>query len=232
MSLSCSANKEDSLPSIEASSLNKCNPKSSKSLFDRTLGDATRLPESEFDLLLSKHFLIASSLRDAVLTPRAGPCSASASTCFAGSSCFLKQIKQDSEKVADLEFIRSLKEEHLDEMFTLFARGTRRFYQRGTGNILEPPRAQTFRAAYVAEMDVIQEFINDCCEVTNSGYTKRTLLYDGFQCWWDNSANTGKSMSAKKFYSSLSKKGHRADGKKKGVRVVAGLVIKVSSINI
>jgi phage/plasmid-associated DNA primase len=146
--------------------------------------------------------------------------------------CFLKQVKQDSEKVADLEFIRSLKEDHLDEMFTFFARGARRFYQRGTGRILEPDRAQKFRDAYVAEMDVVQEFMNECCKVTATGYTKRTLLYEAYVCWWENSANSGKVMSAKKFYSSLSKKGHRADGKKDRTRVVAGLKIQVSQINI
>ena len=90
-----------------------------------------------------------------------------------------------------------------------------------------PEGAKAFSAAYVAEMDVLEAFIEARCKIDVSGFTNRSEMHSEFKEWWSSEDKEGKAMSSRQFYSSMTKKGYRADAKiARGTRVIRGLELK------
>ena len=128
---------------------------------------------------------------------------------------------------------------HLNEIFTFFARGAKRFYDRGTGSIKVPECAQAYKQEYVKESDIVQQFIEENesnIVVDKSLCINRNDLYDYFITFFrsNKELESSKIPKASKFREMLREKGYEVDkqidaDKKKGTkkhRAVIGLGIK------
>jgi putative DNA primase/helicase len=75
-------------------------------------------------------------------------------------------------------------------------------------------------AAYRAEMDIIAEFLNDCCEFQSSKTTALGALYDAYKEW---AADTCQEVVGKKIFGNLMLQKGYSKTKSNGARIWKGI---------
>ena len=122
----------------------------------------------------------------------------------------------------DKELGRKLREE-LPGILAWAVQGCLKWRQEGLGS---PTAVEQAGEAYRSEMDVIQEFLDECCEKKPGATTPPTDLYDAFSRWCKQRKEE-PIMASNAFGSRLEEKGYKA-GRNGTGRWRAGLTLKCS----
>ena len=120
-------------------------------------------------------------------------------------SFVLRKPEKDHERPAD----KYLRQKLLDEAPGILAwmvRGCLEWQERG----LDPPPAVIDASReYRRDEDLIQHFVDDCCNEVKGAETTAKDLYDCFKKWWETNISR-KPLSQKKFGGMLGKKFQRS----------------------
>lgn len=129
---------------------------------------------------------------------------------------------KEGEFKKDESFIKSLMSDHLDEIFTWLVIGAKSWYENN--KILSDPPIQIKGETdnYLNELDIIQQFIDSCCEVNDKKYEIRSDLYLAFVNW---AKDNGKYLSKLEFFKRLEAREFEFKKNRDGITVVKGLIL-------
>lgn len=88
-----------------------------------------------------------------------------------------------NEKLIDNDFIDSLKNDKLDEVFTWLCQGAFKYYQNR--KIIVPNKIKEATQEYISELDSVTSFIKDCIIKNEGTQIKKTLLYEKYTEYCD-----------------------------------------------
>lgn len=124
---------------------------------------------------------------------------------------FVKEKPGPGEFKSDPELVKSLRTDLLDAFFTWVLEGAVMWYAEGLGEVPEIARAET--SAYMAELDDVSRFVEDCCE-TGQGYeAKASDLYNRYKRWAEENGIVTRSLTA---FGTRMKELHTQDKKRTG----------------
>jgi P4 family phage/plasmid primase-like protien len=105
----------------------------------------------------------------------------------------------------DDKFIEELRNNHFDEVFTWFCRGAAKYYTFVAKNEPIPiPKSLTeAKNAYMAELDSVAKFMDECCKVVDKKRIKRGDLFAAYQAWC--TANNERTVKDSVFYARVGK---------------------------
>ena len=120
----------------------------------------------------------------------------------------------------DEDFVNSLINEHKNQVFTWIVNGAINWYKDKRINV--PNCMKEAKEKYINEIDIVQQYIDDRCEVGQDLKEYRTVLFEDFVDWCKQNAE--KICKREDFYNNLLQKGY---GKSiiKGKRYIKGLKI-------
>jgi len=97
-----------------------------------------------------------------------------------------------NEKLADDKFIEEMRTKYLNEFFTLLVKkGSMKWYKKKSF-AKKPKVAQEALKEYIGDLDYIQQFIDECCDVGEDKKFKKSLFNKEFSDWFKT--NNFKSM--------------------------------------
>jgi putative DNA primase/helicase len=120
----------------------------------------------------------------------------------------------------DKELGKKLREE-LPGILAWAVLGCLKWRKEGLGS---PKVVEHAGAAYRSEMDIVQEFLDECCEKDSDAKTPPATLYDAFSRWCEQ-RKENPIMASNAFGSRLEDKGYKA-GRSAGSRWREGLRLK------
>jgi phage/plasmid-associated DNA primase len=127
-----------------------------------------------------------------------------------------------TELPKDPAFVESLfTQAGLNDLFTWMVKGAVEFYTAGR-KIAKPLSLESAHADYFAELDVVQQFLEQRCEVGDAAYrVEQKVVFNAFTNWAGVEQRSRYDTPAR-LYTSLAQKGF-VKKKSSGKRLFAGL---------